>query len=764
MTLNETTQQFAPSGRSIDSLAEALKLDQSFGGMAAQNIDGEALIAREASPSVLRQALDRTRRTQDLRWSLLVLRQLNKVEKTAENAFDLTRSHISALQYKQANAALDLYSKFAKKSVSWDNLDFEIAVGTFDVRRADAAIKRLLKKKQETETHELRVVSLLLSLGDASAASKRFHKVSTEAMGQIDGQIISIQLTLVNEGPFKALQLLDELLPTDLAVARELRASLLNLAGRYNEVLSLVQNWLNENPLEKALYSHGLTAARESDRLLELQSFLQAIFEKFPRDQSLAETLCGLAIELGDQNSRNDLLHFVRDRSSWTWMTLHFSNACIGGDKAEVDALFQMLRDDGVQFPSVRILYALYLYYFCADAPSLALAEQELRDVARTSKDSPGVQAIYLRLLLGTGQESEAADVFANLPVGLKKCAELRAFEMYFAAQAGANEVAVKGWTQHLRDSAHMALSAHSSYPSEVALNYNPSDDAILAFTTIFNGIEYVEWFLDYYRDLGIDHFFFCDNGSTDGTFEFLSKQADVSLFVNTGSFSASACGVFWINHLMRRFGVGHWCLHLDMDEALVFPGMDKGRTLRDFIGYLDQNGFQATAGLMVDIFPDFSDETEAEDLFAASKFIDTNYNWMRNELPPYYFIKGGMRSRLTGQSLLMTKSPLVKMTSEFAYIANNHQHTHVPIADVTTAVMHYKFIGKFKERFLEAVERGEHFQGARFYRILSNSLDKTAESGTGGLGNDSNVVEYTGPSQLVDLGILKSSAAWDQM
>ena len=47
---------------------------------------------------------------------------------------------------------------------------------------------------------------------------------------------------------------------------------------------------------------------------------------------------------------------------------------------------------------------------------------------------------------------------------------------------------------------------------------------------TVRNEIVRLPYFLDYYRRLGAGHFLVVDNGSDDGTHEYLADQPDVSV------------------------------------------------------------------------------------------------------------------------------------------------------------------------------------------------------------------------------------------
>jgi len=74
--------------------------------------------------------------------------------------------------------------------------------------------------------------------------------------------------------------------------------------------------------------------------------------------------------------------------------------------------------------------------------------------------------------------------------------------------------------------------------------------DTILAVSTVRNEIVRLPYFLAHHRKLGVGHFLFVDNGSDDGTIEFLGKQPDVSLWVATDSYKESRFGVDWVTWL----------------------------------------------------------------------------------------------------------------------------------------------------------------------------------------------------------------------
>ncbi len=743
------------------SLSQAMATGKSFGRLMAEGVDVDQMIAAEAEVSVLESALQKVRSIGDLRWSVRICRRLVVVSDLPAHRFDLARSLIWSHDHVGADSVLRDTPDTAMTADARAIIEVQIALGLRDETRARQAITTIQAAKGDAATWHTRLIAALLSWGQTAKARQTHTKILAETGLTAQMAVLDVRLCQIEEGPKAALQRLDalsQMLPPNSENYRVLKLALLNERGRFNEALDLALLWLEESPLAVSLYAQTMHAAQHCDRALALGAVLSTIDERYPDVPELVEVLCNHAIDQGEAETAARLTEAVRESSSWTWMIIQFGAACQNPKGADVAAFLAMLEADGVRFPGPYIMYALFAYYYETDPALLLRAHEMVARIVPDAMDDSGLIALHLRLFIALDRDDEARAFYDALPTGLVQAAVLAPFGLYFLARAGRDDEAKTGWKRYLADSAHIALDARSSFPDEIAVRYDGHPDDILVFVTVFNGMEYMEWFLSYYRKLGVQHFFFCDNGSTDGTFEYLLTQPDVSTFRNTGSFAASGCGVFWANHLMRRFGVGHWCLHLDMDEALVFPGMDEGRSLRDFVTYLDSRGFAATGGCMIDIYPDALADDPEENGFEASRYIDTDYVWMRCELPPYHFVKGGVRARMTGRSLLMTKSPLVKMAPDLAYVANNHQHTHLPVADVTVALMHYKFIGAIRDRVAEAVDRQEHFQGARFYRILKSSLEKRNV--------DSNLtshasVTYSGSRHLQSVGLIRGAVNW---
>ena len=96
-------------------------------------------------------------------------------------------------------------------------------------------------------------------------------------------------------------------------------------------------------------------------------------------------------------------------------------------------------------------------------------------------------------------------------------------------------------------------------------------DATVSVVACVRNEMFMLPHFLAHYRALGVESFLIADNGSDDGTLEFLADQPDVALFSVDTSYSLSRYGVAWQQALMSNFRVGRWSLVADVDELLVW-------------------------------------------------------------------------------------------------------------------------------------------------------------------------------------------------
>ncbi|WP_298259346.1 glycosyltransferase family 2 protein [uncultured Litoreibacter sp.] len=265
----------------------------------------------------------------------------------------------------------------------------------------------------------------------------------------------------------------------------------------------------------------------------------------------------------------------------------------------------------------------------------------------------------------------------------------------------------------------------------------------IIVFGTLRNEAVRLPYFLKYYRDLGVDHFIFVDNGSDDGTAEYLASQPDVTLFASNASYKRSRFGVDWINWLLRKYGHGHWTLVLDVDEFFVYPFCDT-RPIKALTDWLDASSVKSFGTILLDMYPkgpidSVRYETGADPFEHLHWFDSGNYSIKKNDKYGNLWIQGGPRARAffadnPERAPALNKVPLVRWDRSYAYVSSSHMllprglnlvYDEWGGEKTSGCLLHAKFLDTFGDKSAEELQRKEHFANSHEYKAYHSGLSE---------------------------------------
>ena len=311
------------------------------------------------------------------------------------------------------------------------------------------------------------------------------------------------------------------------------------------------------------------------------------------------------------------------------------------------------------------------------------------------------------------------------------------------------------------------AFRARHNMTSVVDRTHSLGPTDLVAVVVARNEAGRIPHFLKHYRKLGIAQFLVVDNDSDDASAQLWAEQPDVSLWQCPGSYRETRFGLDWAMRLLRRYCHQRWALTVDVDELLVYDGMER-HDLPALTQLLTAQGRDVFGALMLDLYPkgalgSQTYDPESDPVQLLNWFDAGPYRAVRQAPMGNLWVQGGARERKFFEAdpergPTLNKIPLVRWHRDYAYV--NSTHSALPPAlnaaydgpgtqQPSGVLLHTKFLPQIVSDSETEKQRKQHFGAPELMESYYDQVISAPNLWFEGS------VQYQNPAQLQQLNLM---------
>lgn len=267
-----------------------------------------------------------------------------------------------------------------------------------------------------------------------------------------------------------------------------------------------------------------------------------------------------------------------------------------------------------------------------------------------------------------------------------------------------------------------------------LVLSDNSSNPIVVV--VVKNELKRMKAFFQHYRKLGVNQFVVLDNGSNDGTLEYLMEQDGTRVFQILEGFQTQKKEA-WIEKLLVMTGFDHWYIVVDSDELLDYIGSES-HSIQELINRSIKNGYKRIWGYMLDmysresLFLQSSEETRFADHYRFFDKVGYAFKiYDENKCRGLYDrVSGGPRNRLFNQTMVLSKQAVFFFEKNMIYRNCHYLYPIVKLSDIPCfyVLRHYKFMPDDKKEYIRRIKSGSFNNNSEEYKNIMKRIEANNE------------------------------------